>query len=205
MILSNVLRQSTLKSLFVPMSASLFLLGCNAKETYDFPPACPKVTVLPSASDAYQFSNNEDDLAHLVTRASISGVEGNCIDDPKNEDNKQKRKRHKEITDKIDTTMNVVIQVSRGPAAQDRHYKIPYFITTIRNGQITDKQQFVADVNFPDNIDQVTLKSDKILLKIPATLERVPDGYELFIGFQLSPEQLAFNRDHFRPVQYKSY
>ncbi|CAI3925127.1 unnamed protein product [Commensalibacter communis] len=205
MILLNILQKPVLNTLFVPISASLFLLGCNAKETYDFPPACPKVTVLSSASDAYQFSNNTNDLAHLVTKASILGAEGNCIDDPKNEDNKEKKKRKKAYTDKIDTTMNVVIQVKRGPAAQERRYQIPYFITMIKNGEIMDKQQFVANVQFPDNIDQVTLKSDKILLKIPATADRQPDGYELFIGFQLSPEQLAYNRDHFRPVQYKSY
>lgn len=205
MILSKFLHQSTLKSILFPLGASFFLWGCASKDNYDFPPACPKVTVLSSASDYYTFSNNEDDLAHLVTKANILGIDGNCIDDPANESNKEKKKHRKAYTDKIDTTMSVVIQVARGPAAQERRYQIPYFITTIKNGKIVDKKHFIAVAQFPDNIDQITLKSDKILLKIPATPDRQPDGYELFIGFQLSPEQLAFNRDHFRPVQYKTY
>lgn len=205
MISSKIFHQLTVKSLLFPLGASLFLWGCAAKDNYDFPPACPKVTILSSASDAYNFSNNEDDMAHLVTKASILGIDGNCIDDPANESNKEKRKRRKAYTDKIDTTMNVVIQVTRGPAAQERRYRIPYFITSIKNGKIVDKKNFVAVAQFPNNIDQVTLKSDKILLKVPATSDRQPDGYELFVGFQLSPEQLTFNRDHFRTVQYRSY
>lgn len=205
MISLKSLHQSALKSLLFPLGATFFLWGCAAKDAYDFPPACPKVTILNSASDSYTFSNNEDDLAHLVTKASILGVEGNCIDDPANASNKEKKKRNKTYTDKIDTTISVVIQVARGPAAQERRYQIPYFITMIQNGKIVDKKHYVAVAQFPDNIDQVTLKSDKILLKIPATSDRRPDGYELFIGFQLSPEQLTFNRDHFRTVQYKTY
>lgn len=205
MIFSNTLiKQTTKISLsFLPMS--FFLWGCAEKVTYDFPPACPKISILPAASDYYVFDNNQTNLAHLITKASITEVTGNCADDPKNESKDKKKKKKWIYQDHIDTTMHITLQIQRGPAAQEHHYKIPYFIATIHNGHIVNKQEMTAEANFPNNIDQLKLESKKLLFKIPATSARVPDGYELAIGFQLTPEQLNYNRHHFRAVRYNTY
>ncbi|MDI2090715.1 hypothetical protein [Commensalibacter oyaizuii] len=205
MILSNALHKQTIKLLSISLGSSFFLWGCAEQVTYDFPPACPKVSVVPTASDYYEFADQKADISHLVTRASILGVEGSCIDDPKNASKEEKKNKKKHFQDKIDTTLSVTMQVQRGPAAQERHYRIPYFIATFRNGAIVEKKNLIATVDFPDNIDQTRIKSDKILFKIPATPARTPDGYELMVGFQLTPEQLSFNRNHFRSVQYTTY
>lgn len=201
MIFSNALFLRSLKFSFLSLPMFAFLAGCTEKANYDFPPACPKVSVLPSASDAYTFENNQENLSHLITKASIISISGNCADDPNNDDKDKKKRRQ----DKIDLTMNITIQVQRGPASQQRHYHIPYFIATLRNGEIVDKKEFSADIEFPNNIDQLTLKSRKLLFKMPATPARTPDGYEYAIGFQLSQEQLAYNRTHFRNASYTSY
>ena len=205
MILSSVLTKKTIKTPLAFLPFTFFLWGCAEKVTYDFPPACPKVSILPAASDYFVFENNQDSLPHLITKASIIEISGNCTDDPKNEKNKERRKRNLSYQDYIDTQLSVTLQIQRGPAAQTHSFKIPYFIATIHNGKVVDKQEMIAEVSFPNNIDQVKLESKKLMFKVPATTARTPDGYKLTVGFQLSPNQLEYNRHHFGSVQYNSY
>ncbi|CAK7192129.1 hypothetical protein COMNV_00314 [Commensalibacter sp. Nvir] len=205
MIFSGKRYIHTIKSFLIPLFAANFLWGCAEKQTYEFPPVCPKITVLSSASDYYQFYNHIQDLSHLDIRASILGVKGKCVDDPKNIDNAENKKKGKSYVDRIDTTLNVIIQAQQGPAAQHKKYQIPYFIATIKNGAIVDKKNLIARFDFPDNVDQLTLKSEPLLFKLPSTPARTPDGYELFLGFQLTPDQLSYNRNHFKAVHYTRY
>ncbi len=205
MILSNALKNKTIKFSFTFLPLTFFLWGCAENVTYDFPPACPKISILPATSDYYIFENNQNSLPHLTTKASITEVTGNCLDDPKNAKNKSRKAQNLSYQDYIDIKMNISLQIQRGPAAQQNSFKIPYFIATIHNGKIIDKQKITAEVNFPNNIDQIRLESKELLFKLPITNSRTADGYELAIGFQLTPNQLDYNRHHFGTVNYTSY
>lgn len=205
MILSNVFIKKTTKASLAFLPFTVLLWGCAEKVTYDFPPACPRVSVLPATSDYFVFENNQNSLPHLITKASITEISGNCTDDPKNQKNKERKERNLSYQDYIDTKINVTLQIQRGPAAQKHSFKIPYFIATIHNGEIVDKQEVIAKADFLNNIDQIKLESKNLKFKIPATDARTPDGYELAIGFQLTPNQLDYNRHHFGAVHYNSY
>lgn len=191
------------KAVLFPLSASLFLWGCAAKEIYEFAPGCPKITVLSSAADYYTFANQQTDIAHLMTKASIIGVGGECLDDPHNAKNKKKREKGLPYQNKINTDMNIVMQIQRGPAASENHIRVPYFIATLHDGNIEDKQEMSAEVTFPNNVNQIIFRSDKLRFNIPSTPQRTADNYELVIGFQLSPEQLEYNRSHYRSAKFR--
>lgn len=205
MIFSNASMKQMARFSISFLPTTFFLWGCAEKVTYDFPPVCPKVSILPAAADYYEFADNQSSLSHLIVKTSITEVSGNCTDDPKNENREEKKGKKWIQQDLIDTDLTIALQIQQGPAAQEHRYKIPYFVATLHNNQIVDKQTLIADVDFPNNINQINLASKKLRFKIPATSARAPDGYELVIGFQLTPEQLAYNRSHFRAVHYNTY
>jgi len=64
------------------------------------------------------------------------------------------------------------------------------------NGNILDKQVYHSPVVFPPNIDQVTLTSQIVHMVFPVSSTKSGAAYTVLAGFQLTPEELAYNRRH---------
>jgi hypothetical protein len=88
------------------------------------------------------------------------------------------------------------LAVTRGPVAQGSAISVPYFIAVTRDGAVISKQSLQAVAQFPDNGDKVLVKTDPVSLDLPVTRARPGTSYRIEVGFQLTSQQLDYNRAH---------
>ena len=158
------------------------LSACGPEDPNAFAPECVPVGILAEAADLTTYAGPSRDLSTLVTQAGIAGVNGTCSD---------ARQGHA-----LHTEASVVISVLRGPAATARDVRIPYFIALLHGGTIVSKHDLSIEANFPPNVDRLALKSDPLIVDLPISRRMDSNSYRLEVGLQLTPEQLAYNREH---------
>ena len=161
------------------------LAGCGPQDPNAFAPACAPVGILAEAADYSDYGPNGSmvaDLSRLVSHGSITGVSGHCSD--------------AERGTVLHTVVQLQLAVTRGPVAQGSSLSIPYFIAVTRDGAVISKQTLQALAQFADNGDNVLVKTDPIALDIPVTRAKPGTSYRVEVGFQLTPQQLAYNRIH---------
>ena len=57
-----------------------------------------------------------------------------------------------------------------------------------------DKQVYPLRADFPENTDRLRLAGDSVDLRLPVTAQKTAAAYQVTVGFQLTPAELAFNR-----------
>ena len=117
------------------------------------------------------------DLTQVRSSGRIGGVDLACDYDDKG----------------VDVELKVRFVVERGPADQERKADIQYFVAVEDGpGNLTAKQVFDLEVPFEGNIRRVA-RIDELSLRIPTPKQGFRDT-RVLVGFQLSPEQLEYNR-----------
>ena len=86
------------------------------------------------------------------------------------------------------------MKLQRGPAAAERRANVAYFVAVLEGDRILDKQIFPLRAEFPANADRVRLTGDDVELRLPVRPDKTAAAYRIEVGFQLTPEELAFNR-----------
>lgn len=157
---------------------SLALAGC-ANSGEQFAPPCPTLTLLTDAGDLTRFAGTGRDVTDLALAARISAVGAKCA---------------RESKSAVKATVNIVADVARGPAFAGRVVDIPYFIAITEAGRIIDKRNFVARVEFPANVSRVPFMGPEIDLSLAISPEKNATVYKIFVGFSLTPDELAYNR-----------
>jgi hypothetical protein len=167
---------------WVPRAALLTMLPALLAECgparNEFPPACPGTAILGNAADlnAYRPGSSGRDLTDLVVHARIVGVRGSCSEgDRKNQ---------------LAVTLNVVVELSRGPAMPGRATDVPIFVAVTDGTKVLDKYVYLMHAAFPSNVDRVTLTPGDTSIVLPVTTARSGAAYTIVTGFQLPPNQL---------------
>lgn len=182
--ISTSLGTSLGTSLAVLACATPLLAGCGPQDPDSFAPACAPVGILAEAADYsdYGQSGRGPDLSRLVSQGSITGVSGHCSSSDHG------------------TTLHTVIQlqlaITRGPIAAGSKLSVPYFIAVTQNGAVISKQTLTALAQFPDNGDKVLVNTDTVAMDLPVTRARPGTSYRIEVGFQLTAQQLDYNRAH---------
>lgn len=167
------------------LSAALLaggLSGCGPQDPNAFAPECVPVGILAEAADLDSYAGDTHDLSTLVNHVGIAGVGGSCSD---------AKEGHA-----LHTNISVVITLQRGPAALTRDVDVPYFIAVLHGGEVVAKHSLTLAAHFPPNTDRLALKSDTLSFELPISRRMSSESYRLEVGLQLTPEQLAFNRQH---------
>ncbi|MEL6569930.1 MAG: hypothetical protein AAFQ22_16075 [Pseudomonadota bacterium] len=84
----------------------------------------------------------------------------------------------------------------KGPNASDNQHVYTYWVAvTRRNGNVLAKERFATQADFSDSkVDAVTETVSRIT--IPRADESISGAnFEILVGFELTEEQLQFNRD----------
>jgi len=166
----------------VLLAALLALAGCGGGGGPQFPPDCSRTAILADAADLSRY-RSETTAAHDVIdqllAGRITGITGSCA-----------RGEH----NTLDETIQVSLEINRGPAARDRTAEFAYFIAVSRGEQILDKQDYTLQVEFPPNVDQLHLRGEKVHLVLPTPSGVTGPAYTVLTGFQLTPAELALNR-----------
>ncbi len=89
----------------------------------------------------------------------------------------------------------VAIDAERGPANSDRIAPYRYFVSLVdANREPVAKNVFDLAARFPGNVTRMTLTDDTVEMKVPIAAGQSGKDFAILVGFQLSEDQLEFNR-----------
>lgn len=159
----------------------LSLASCGPARN-QFAPTCPAPRLVPALADFTHYAGKgpAHDLTDMIVQARIVSIKGNCQngDDPNT----------------VLATVNIGVSVQRGPAMKGRDADMPIFLAVTQGDDVRDKRIFQVHVAFPPNVDRVTLNSPDITLNLPVNGKITGASYGIIAGFQLTPDELAGNR-----------
>ncbi|MEA2740807.1 MAG: hypothetical protein QOH05_4114 [Acetobacteraceae bacterium] len=173
-------RSSVAVRLFVP--ALLLPLAACGPARNAFAPLCPTPRLIPALADVTRYSGPgpTHDVTDLVLQARVVAVNGSCSagDD----------------TSRLPAKVQVSISILRGPAMKDRDADVPVFLAVTQGDEVRDKKVFPLHLTFPPNVDRLTITSPAIDMDLPISSSTSGAAYSIIAGFQLSPDELAANR-----------
>lgn len=144
---------------------------------------CPLMGVLYDNSRLVEFAvPGEERYANVAFTAEMQGVRGLC---------------RYTGADPIEMTMEIDMAFGRGPAAQADQRTYRYWIAVTRRGLAPiEKQYFDVNVRFPSGREVMEGREQIERIVIPrANADISGENFEILVGFELTPEQLQYNRD----------
>ncbi|MEQ9506205.1 MAG: hypothetical protein RLO80_08020 [Hyphomonas sp.] len=171
---------------FVPLILLLILSGCGtrvARQLDNTPNAgpCPVAGSVYDAARYVKFADASNNLySNIEYTGEITNVRLYCRyfkDEP------------------LEAEIEVDFAFGKGPAATANSHNYRYFVAvTRRNGKVLAKEYFDTQADFSRGI--VTSGSELVnRIAIPRADESISGvNFEVVVGFELTPEQLEFNR-----------
>ncbi|OIN86680.1 MAG: hypothetical protein AUJ12_05220 [Alphaproteobacteria bacterium CG1_02_46_17] len=150
----------------------------------DLPTNCPQLKILGEISEISQFANPKaPKLEELVSSAKFTTIDASCSVAPNSVT--------LEIALDFDGTLGPVGMKNGGSEA---NYAYPYFLSVITpSGQILSKDVFALSMVYDSGNIQMH-KQDKLRQTIPLMAGQTASGYQIVVGFQLSEDELNYNR-----------
>ena len=137
---------------------------------------CPAASVVANAGTLVHFEGEGRDVEDILFEADISAIQTTCEQD-----------------DGIYHEVSFAIMAKRMPGADITAVRLPYFVVLMRdNNLITAKRVYEATIEFAPGSDTAGVKETLVQTFDDLDIARRYD-YELLIGFQLTPDQVAFN------------
>jgi hypothetical protein len=164
------------------LTVVLFVGACTTANNADVV-ACPNVHVLKSLGEFVRFAPElGHDLTDVATEAWIERVGGDCI-----------LENGEYIVD-----LSIGIIARRGPANRKGSMDLRYFVAVSdRQDNILQRQSFQTSALF--GAFKSTTFTDALELRIPVAKGVDGDAYTIFVGFELSPDELRYNRQKAAP------
>jgi hypothetical protein len=157
------------------LALALAVAGCGSSERM---PPCPKIFLSSDISTLTRFRpGGGRDLTDVEFQAELLGYSGSC----------------KYEKNKLTITINVGFGVSRGPAA-GRDARFEYFVAIPKLYPAkAAKQDFDVAYPFPQGQARGEFK-DEVEIDIPLAERNTGPSNEIYIGLQLTAEELEYNR-----------
>ncbi|WP_146882377.1 hypothetical protein [Acetobacter nitrogenifigens] len=164
------------------LASCLGIAACGSDDAdMRFAPTCPTPHIPAEVGDYYAYAGGKTDFAHLIMRASITRLGGDCIaGGPK----------------MLKTRVGLHIVARRGPAPWTGDLTLPWFVAVVHNDKIVGKHVFIQPVTFPANVSTVEFDTPLTTVDLPVKPTNGDNDYRFELGFQLTPAELAYNRDH---------
>jgi len=152
----------------------LLLSACNRP-----PPICPGILVV---GDARQVTKYREGPGRDITDVAFEGVIGagglECA-----------VQRSEIVVD-----LRVEIGAQRGPAAGGRAGEFEYFVAIAdADRNILARERFTTRVEFPPNVSRTGI-FEELRQRIPIQAGQTGDDFTIYVGFQLSEEEIERNR-----------
>ena len=143
---------------------------------------CPFVKSLYDAHRYIEFKDAREASAAVGWSGEIQGISAGC--------------EYKD-TDPIKVTVEVLFEFGKGPQAEGRDKTYRYWVAvTDRNRTVIAKQTFDLPVKFPEGQDRVYVTENINQIVIPrAGIATSGSNFEVLIGFEVTPQMAAFNRE----------
>lgn len=159
--------------------AGFAVAGCGLFGKSPPPRRCPPVLILEETNKLTKFRAGPGrDITDIEFEARIVDFTGNCKDDE----------------DEFDVQLKVAFVVERGPANAKGEAKFPYFVAIPKfRPRPEGKRSFDVTLKFEGNRTRI-VHNESLSLTIPISPRVSTKDHEIYIGMQLSPEQLRFNK-----------
>lgn len=143
---------------------------------------CPYVKVLYDAGRFIEFRDGKESAANVGWTGEIQGVSAGC--------------EYKDAAP-IKVQVELLFAMGRGPAAVGQSKGYRYWVAvTSRNQSIIAKEYFDLPVIFSASEDRVFVRDTVANITIPrASADTSGSNFEVLIGFDVTPQMAAFNRD----------
>jgi len=143
---------------------------------------CPFVKSLYDATRYVEFKEAREASANVAWSGEIQGISAGCAykdDQP------------------IQVRMEVLFEVGKGPQATGRQKTFKYWVAvTDRNKSVLAKETFELPVTFPEGEDRLYVTENINNITIPrAAVTTSGSNFEILVGFDVTPQMAAFNRD----------
>ena len=172
-----------------PFAASLLMatvLGAcssNIKEAFDSRQnvgPCPSSASVYEAARIVEFADGEQVYTNIAYSGEIIGVQLYCryvADEP------------------LLAEVEIDFALGKGPKGEARRHVYPYFVSvTRRNSRVLAKEYFAVEADFR-NSDVVGKREIVNRIIIPRADEGISGAnFEILVGFDLTEDQLTFNR-----------
>lgn len=173
-------------------AVAVVLAGCQSvreriSEPEPNPGPCPNALALYDAHRVVQLSGDSLVYENVGFTAEILNVAGFCT-------------YTGERADPIDMEVGVRMAFGRGPAAQGDQQTFNLFVAVTRTDRVViERETFPITVRFEPGEDRVELVEEFAPITIPrASANTSGSNFEVLLGFELTEDQLQFNRDGLR-------
>jgi hypothetical protein len=161
--------------------AALALAGCETLGsivTPTVPPPCPAFAKVEDAAKLTRFTGAGRDLTDVLFEAELTDIAAACS----------------YSGDTIDVASRIRFVISRGPADTARRADFRYFVAvSTRDKKIVGREVFDSSVEFPGNHTRASV-IEELEQEIPIREGEEGVRYVIFFGFELTEDELAFNR-----------
>lgn len=185
----RLLKNASKFALTSMMVASIGLSSCSTakkvlavgEEAEKNPGPCPVAFALYEASRLVEFKGAES-YANVGFTAEINKVRSLC---------------RYVGSQPIHADLTLDMSFGRGPSATGSSATYQYFVAVTRKDiEVIEKKVFPVNVTFPAGVDVVERTEDIGEIIIPRATENTSGAnFEIIVGFELTPEQIAFNAD----------
>jgi hypothetical protein len=143
---------------------------------------CPYVKVLYDAARYQEFKDGRQSPASAGFTGEITGLRAQC---------------EYKANDPIRVEVAIDFALGRGPMAEGASKDYGYWVAvTERNKMVLAKEHFSVRGEFKDGADRVNVEDKVEGIVIPrATATTSGANFEVLVGFDVTPEMAAFNRD----------
>ena len=170
----------------IVLGLGLGLAACAGNTTP--PPPCPEIQILGAASKLTRFKSGPGrDIIDMLHEDTLPGFLSGCeynVDETGAGD--------------LMVFLAPTIQSARGPAFSGAVARMEYFIViTDSQKNLLTKQRFPVEIQHTQNLPQVTwTKTEPNRILIPLKAGQNGDDYLIYLGLQLTQEELEYQRNH---------
>jgi hypothetical protein len=166
------------RRLVIVFGLGLALGGCSWVSGQYSDVKCPGAGVVGGIDTVSRFDGHGTGYVNLADRATLGGVKSDCSVDSSG----------------VSVTVSMSTVAELGPQASGRTIEFPYFVAiTDAHDKVVAKRVFANSVTFKPN-DNRAGSQDTITERIPLSNPRDADRYHVVLGFQLTEDELAYNR-----------
>jgi hypothetical protein len=145
---------------------------------------CPRVAVVEDLNNSTKFQDGNNTPSYIMASAQLSSIKSQCALHENN----------------VILDMDIMLRGQLGPRGRVlptdiANITFPYFVAiTTPQGEIIAKELFNVSVPFEPQINTTEVE-DKLRQVIPLTGDFAAKQFEVLVGFQLTPDELKYNRD----------
>ena len=165
----------------IVVAVALLSAGCGTVFDRTPPPRCPPILILKDAGTLTRYKPGYGkDITDVLFQGEIIDFKAICVYNKKRTE--------------VELDINLAFELSRGPANRDRKAAFQYFVAIPRfHPKPQGRNKFSIQAEFAGQATRLRT-NDEIQLIIPLDPKVPHDEYAIYIGFQLTRQELKDNR-----------